>query len=33
VDWLTSEAGQTAIADFKVDGRQLFFPNAKGLGP
>ena len=33
VDWLTSEAGQTAIADFKVDGQQLFFPNAKGLGP
>ena len=33
VDWLTSEAGQKAIADFKVDGRQLFFPNAKGLGP
>ena len=33
VDWLTSEAGQTAIADFKVDGRQLFFPNATGLGP
>ena len=32
VDWLTSEAGQTAIADFKVDGQQLFFPNAKGLG-
>ena len=33
VDWLTSEAGQTAIADFKVDGHQLFFPNATGLGP
>ncbi len=33
VDWLTSEAGQTAIAGFKVDGQQPFFPNAKGLGP
>ncbi len=32
VDWLTSEAGQTAIAGFKVDGQQPFFPNAKGLG-
>ena len=30
VDWLTSEAGQKAIADFKVKGQQLFFPNAKG---
>ena len=28
VDWVLSEEGQTAIASFKVDGRQLFFPNA-----
>ncbi|MGC8119961.1 substrate-binding domain-containing protein [Marinobacter sp. VGCF2001] len=27
--WLISEEGQQAIADFKVDGQQLFFPNAK----
>lgn len=28
VDWLTSEAGQSAIAGFEVAGQQLFFPNA-----
>jgi tungstate transport system substrate-binding protein len=28
VDWLVSPAGQTAIADYKVGGEQLFFPNA-----
>jgi len=28
-NWLMSEDGQQAIADFKVDGQQLFFPNAK----
>ncbi|MBK1887950.1 MULTISPECIES: substrate-binding domain-containing protein [Marinobacter] len=28
-NWLISEDGQQAIADFKVDGQQLFFPNAK----
>ncbi|WP_372995176.1 substrate-binding domain-containing protein [Marinobacter sp.] len=28
-NWLLSEDGQQAIADFKVDGQQLFFPNAK----
>ena len=27
--WLVSEQGQQAIADFKVDGQQLFFPNAR----
>ncbi|TYC55530.1 sulfate transporter [Marinobacter sp. BW6] len=27
--WLLSEDGQQAIADFKVDGQQLFFPNAQ----
>ncbi len=29
IDWLVSETGQKAIADFRVDGRQLFFPNAE----
>lgn len=28
-NWLISEEGQQAIADFKVNGQQLFFPNAK----
>jgi len=28
-NWLISEDGQQAIADFKVNGEQLFFPNAK----
>lgn len=28
VDWLISPAGQAAIASYKVDGQQLFFPNA-----
>ncbi|WP_232962691.1 substrate-binding domain-containing protein [Paracoccus tegillarcae] len=27
-DWLISEAGQEAIAGYKVDDQQLFFPNA-----
>nr|WP_275437485.1 MULTISPECIES: substrate-binding domain-containing protein [unclassified Halomonas] len=27
--WLVSEEGQQAIADFEVDGQQLFFPNAE----
>ncbi|PID60865.1 MAG: sulfate transporter [Gammaproteobacteria bacterium] len=29
-DWLLSEAGQRAIAEYRVDGKQLFFPNASG---
>ncbi|HZP92032.1 MAG TPA: substrate-binding domain-containing protein [Burkholderiales bacterium] len=29
VDWITSPEGQQAIADFKVDGEQLFFPDAQ----
>lgn len=29
VDWLLSDAGQDAIAAFRVDGKQLFYPNAK----
>lgn len=28
-DWVTSPAGQTAIAGYKIGGEQLFFPNAK----
>jgi tungstate transport system substrate-binding protein len=28
IDWLISPAGQQAIADYKSDGNQLFFPNA-----
>ena len=28
VDWILSEEGQAAIASYRVDGRQLFFPNA-----
>ena len=28
IDWLVSPAGQKAIADYKIDGEQLFYPNA-----
>ena len=28
IDWLVSPAGQKAIADYKINGEQLFFPNA-----
>jgi len=28
IDWLVSVAGQQAIADYKINGEQLFFPNA-----
>jgi tungstate transport system substrate-binding protein len=28
VDWLISGEGQKAIADYKIEGQQLFFPNA-----
>ena len=27
VDWILSEEGQAAIASFRIDGQQLFFPN------
>ena len=30
IDWLTSATGQRAIADYKIDGAQLFFPDAQG---
>ncbi|MFN7221764.1 MAG: extracellular solute-binding protein [Burkholderiales bacterium] len=29
IDWLVSASGQKAIADYKIGGEQLFFPNAK----
>ena len=28
-DWLVSPTGQAVIADYKIGGEQLFFPNAK----
>jgi len=28
-DWVVSPAGQAAIAAYKIEGQQLFFPNAK----
>jgi tungstate transport system substrate-binding protein len=28
VDWVVSPAGQNVIASYKIDGQQLFFPNA-----
>ncbi|MGL9621440.1 substrate-binding domain-containing protein [Bradyrhizobium sp. U531] len=32
IDWLISPEGQAAIAGYKVDGEQLFFPNAERSG-
>jgi tungstate transport system substrate-binding protein len=32
VDWLISSEGQTAIAGYKIDGQQLFFPDAEKKG-
>lgn len=29
IDWLTGPDGQAAIADFRLDGQQVFFPNAE----
>jgi tungstate transport system substrate-binding protein len=29
IEWLLSVEGQKAIADYRVDGQQLFFPNAE----
>ena len=28
VDWIISPAGQAVVASYKIDGQQLFFPNA-----
>ena len=30
IDWLISEEGQAAIADYKIGGEQAFFPDAEG---
>jgi tungstate transport system substrate-binding protein len=32
IDWLTGPEGQAAIASYKIDGQQLFFPNARPQG-
>jgi tungstate transport system substrate-binding protein len=32
IGWLTSPEGQAAIAGYKVDGQQLYFPNAEKSG-
>lgn len=29
IDWIVSPQGQSAIASYKIDGEQLFFPNAE----
>ena len=32
IDWLVSAEGQKAIADYKINGAQLFYPNASDPG-
>ncbi|MDQ8731448.1 substrate-binding domain-containing protein [Bradyrhizobium sp. LHD-71] len=32
IDWLLSDEGQAAIASYKINGKQLFFPNADRKG-
>ena len=32
IDWLVSLEGQKAIADYKINGEQLFYPNAGDAG-
>ena len=32
IDWLISDKGQQTIAEFRIDGEQVFFPNAKKGG-
>jgi len=32
IDWLISPAGQKTIAEYKIDGEQLFYPNASDPG-
>jgi tungstate transport system substrate-binding protein len=29
-DWIASDEGQELIAGFRLEGQQVFFPNAKG---
>ena len=33
IDWLISKEGQKAIDGYKIDGQQLFFPNAQQVKP
>ena len=33
IDWIVSPAGQAAIASYKINGEQLFFPNAAQAEP
>jgi len=28
IDWIVSPAGQKVIAEYKINGEQLFYPNA-----
>jgi tungstate transport system substrate-binding protein len=32
IDWLVSSEGQKAVADYKINGEQLFYPNANDSG-
>jgi tungstate transport system substrate-binding protein len=32
VDWIISPEGQKSIAEYKINGEQLFFPDAGKLG-
>jgi tungstate transport system substrate-binding protein len=32
IDWVVGPEGQKAIADYKIGGQQLFFPNASDAG-
>lgn len=32
IDWLLSDKGQQAIAAFRIEGEQAFFPNARKTG-
>jgi len=32
IDWLLSDQGQQAIAAFRIEGEQAFFPNARKTG-
>jgi tungstate transport system substrate-binding protein len=32
IDWLVSPEGQKAITDYKINGEQLFYPNASDVG-
>jgi hypothetical protein len=32
IDWLIGPEGQAAMASYKIDSQQLFFPNAQSQG-